>query len=129
LHAHPPLRNKAFENLKVALTGDLVLGIADKTKDFCLHCDAASGTGIGAVLYQGEKVIAYASRGLSRTEQNYPAHKREFLALKWSLSEKFHDYVYGSHVTIITDNNPLCYILKNAKLDATSSVVSCTFSV
>ena len=51
---------------------------------------------------------------------NYPAHKREFLALKWAMTDKFHDYILGSKVTVVTDNNPLCYILKNAKLDATS---------
>lgn len=116
--------DKAFEKLKEALTGDLVLGIADRSKPFFLHCDA-SLTGIGGVLYQQDieenmKVIAYASRGLNKSEQNYPAHKREFLALKWCMSEKFKDYLLGSKVTVVTDNNPLCYILKNAKLDALS---------
>lgn len=113
----------AFEAIIQALTSEPVLGIADKTKPFVLHCDA-SGTGLGAVLYQEHggqlKVIAYASRGLNKSEQNYPAHKREFLALKWAMSDKFSDYLLGSSVTVVTDNNPLCYVLKNAKLDATS---------
>ena len=112
----------AFASIIEALTTEPVLGIADKTLPFTLHCDA-SGTGLGAVLYQEQegtqKVIAYASRGLNRSEANYPAHKREFLALKWAMTDKFHDYLYGSHVTVVTDNNPLCYVLKNAKLDAT----------
>ncbi|PVD18680.1 hypothetical protein C0Q70_21230 [Pomacea canaliculata] len=99
------------------------LGIADHSQPFILHCDA-SGTGLGAVLYQHQqgklKVIAYASRGLNKTEVNYPAHKREFLALKWAMTEKFHDYIVGSRVTVVTDNNPLCHVLKNAKLDAVS---------
>lgn len=116
-------QDEAFQVLKDELTSDLMLGLADKTRSFSLHCDA-SGTGLGAVLYQefdGKlKVIAYASRGLNRTEQNYPAHKREFLALKWAMSEKFHDYLIGSKVTVVTDNNPLCYVLGNAKLDAVS---------
>jgi hypothetical protein len=63
--------------------------------------------------------VAYASRGLSKSEANYPAHKLEFLALKWAVTEKFADYVYGAHFTILTDNNPLTYILTTAKLDAT----------
>ena len=46
-------------------------------------------------------------------------HKLEFLALKWSVTEKFHDYLYGSWFEVITDNNPLTYILTTAKLDAT----------
>ena len=117
------LHQRAFETLIEILSTEAVIGIADKTLPFELHCDA-SGYGLGAVLYQKQngvtKVIAYASRGLNKTEANYPAHKREFLALKWSVIEKFHDYLIGSKVTVRTDNNPLCYVLKNAKLDAVS---------
>lgn len=116
-------QEKSFNSLISALTSDLVLGLADRSKPFTLHCDA-SGVGLGAVLYQEfdgkSKVIAYASRGLNKSEQNYPAHKREFLALKWAMCDKFRDYLLGTKVTVVTDNNPLCYILKNAKLDATS---------
>ena len=122
-HLWEEKHQKAFEAIIQALTSEVVLGIADKEKPFILHCDA-SGTGLGGVLYQEQdsklRVIAYASRGLNKTEQNYPAHKREFLALKWIMTEKFRDYLLGSKVTVVTDNNPLCYILKNAKLDATS---------
>jgi len=64
--------------------------------------------------------IAFASRGLSHSEARYPAHKLEFLALKWSVTEKFSDYLYGNQFTVITDSNPLTYILTSAKLDATS---------
>ena len=86
------------------------------------HTDA-SGDGLGAVLYQvqdGQKrVIAYASRSLSKSERNYPVHKLEFLALKWAITDKFHDYLYGSEFQVFTDNNPLTYVLTTAKLDAT----------
>ena len=44
----------------------------------------------------------------------------EFLALKWAIVEKFHEYLYGSIFNIYTDNNPLTYIVTMAKLDATS---------
>ena len=64
-------------------------------------------------------MIAYASRGLSKSEKNYPIHKLEFLALKWSITEKFSDYLYGITFDVITDNNPLTYVLSSAKLDAT----------
>jgi hypothetical protein len=43
----------------------------------------------------------------------------EFLELKWALTEKFVDYLYGNSFTVYTDNNPLIYILTTAKLDAT----------
>ena len=97
---------------------------ADFTKPFKLHTDAC-GTGLGAVLYQiqedGTKaVIAYASRSLNKAESHYPAHKLEFLTLKWAVVEKFHKYLYGSTFDVHTNNNPLTYVLTTAKLDAAS---------
>jgi transposase InsO family protein len=118
-----PKETKAFQLLKDALTSQSVLGYPNFSKPFELHTDA-SQQGLGAVLYQeqdGQKrVISYASRGLNKAEKNYPTHKLEFLALKWAVSEKFHDYLYGQKFTILTDNNPLTYVLTSAKLDATS---------
>lgn len=57
------------------------------------------------------RVIAFANRGLTRSEEKYPAHKLEFLALKF----KFNDYLYGADFTVVTDSNPLTYILTSAK--------------
>ena len=65
-------------------------------------------------------MIAYASRSLNKAESHYPAHKLEFLALKWAVVEKFHEYLYGSTFNVYTDNNPLTYVLTTAKLDAAS---------
>ena len=66
-----------------------------------------------------KRVISYASRGLNKAEKNYPPHKREFLALKWSICDKFKDYLYGHRFTVLTNNNPVTYVLTTAKLDAT----------
>ena len=101
-----------------------ILAYADFTKPFKLHTDAC-GTGLGAVLYQTqedgtEAVIAYASKSLSKAESHYPAHKLEFLTLKWVVVEKFREYLYGSTFNMYTDNNPLTYVLPTAKLDAAS---------
>ena len=124
---YPPLewgtdQQQAFDKLKQACCDTPILGFADYSKPFLLHTDAST-EGIGAVLHQEEDgikhVIAYASRGLSRSEKNYPIHKLEFLALKWAVTEKFHDYLYGGEFTVMTDNNPLTYVLSSAKLDAT----------
>ena len=75
------------------------------------------------VLYQNqedgkERVIVYASHTLSKSEWNYDAHKLEFLALKWAVTDRFHEYLYGAMFDVYTDNNPLTYILSTAKLDA-----------
>lgn len=117
-----PEQDIAFNTLKECLSQPPVLGFADYSQPFELHTDA-SGSGLGAVLYQeqdGQKrALSYASRGLSKSERNYPAHKLEFLALKWAVTEKFRDYLYGHKFTIYTDNNPLTYVLTTARLDAT----------
>ena len=55
---------------------------------------------------------------MSKSERNYDAHKLEFLALKWSVTQRFHEYLYGGTFEVYTDNNPLTYILTSAKLDA-----------
>jgi len=114
---------KAFETLIKHTIESPVLAFADFQAPFILQVDA-SLSGLGAMLMQeqgGEKkVIAYASRSLSASERRYPVHKLEFLALKWAVTEKFHDYLYGSQFEVITDNNPLTYVLTSAKLDATS---------
>jgi hypothetical protein len=55
---------------------------------------------------------------LFRSEQNYSSNKLEYLALRWAVTQKFHDYLYGHHFVVRTDNNPLTYILTTAKLDA-----------
>jgi transposase InsO family protein len=56
---------------------------------------------------------------VSKSESNYPAHKLEFLALKWAVTEKFKEHLYGREFSVYTDNNPLAYVLSTAKLDAT----------
>ena len=96
---------------------------ANYSKAFHLQTDA-SEKGLGAVLYQKQddstmRVIAYASRTLSKSEKNYDTHKLEFLALKWVITDTFHEYVYGRNFYVFTDNNPLTYLLTMAKLDAT----------
>lgn len=113
----------SFDLIIGKLTSAPVLAFSNWQLPYLLHTDA-SLSGLGAALYQVQegqtRVIAYASRGLSKSEKNYPVHKLEFLALKWAVSEKFHDYLYGATFRVMTDNNPLTYVLTSAKLDATS---------
>ena len=85
--------NDSFEALKSICSECPVLAYADYTKPFVLHTDAST-TGLGVVLYQKqedgkERVIAYASRTLNKSERNYDVHKLEFLALKWAITDRF----------------------------------------
>lgn len=105
------------------LTTQPVMAYPDFEKPYTLHTDA-SGDGLGAVLYQQQegktRVIAYASRTLTGAEKNYHSTKLEFLALKWAVTDRFRDYLqYACHFTVVTDNNPLTYILTTARLNAT----------
>ena len=117
-----PESEAAFRELKKRCTETPVLAYPDFARPFELHTDA-SAQGLGAALYQvddkGKKrPIAFASRSLTGAEVNYPAHKLEFLALKWAITSKFHEYLYGQKFKVYTDNNPLTYVLTSAKLDA-----------
>lgn len=112
----------AFVELKQRLTQAPVLAFANPQLPYVLHVDA-SQEGLGGVLYQdqgeGLRPVAFVSRSLTPSEQHYPAHKLEFLALKWAVVDKLHDYLYGTKFEVRTDNNPLTYVLTSAKLDAT----------
>lgn len=114
---------QAFETIVEKLTTALVLGYSDPKLPYIVHTDAST-TALGAALYQEQdehmRVLAYASRGLTKSEAQYPAHKLEFLVLKWAVTTKFSDHLYGTEFTVVTDSNPLTYILTSAKLDSTS---------
>ncbi|KAI4871772.1 hypothetical protein NFI96_001511 [Prochilodus magdalenae] len=118
-----PACEAAFEGLKKALIDSVVLAHPNFEKPFLLSTDA-SLDGLGAVLSQvpdGEdraRPIAFASKSLSRSQANYPAHRLEFLALKWSVCDKFSHWLKGHKFTVWTDNNPLTYIMTKPKLDA-----------
>ena len=112
-----------FEHLKQVVTEAPVLAFPDYNKPFKLVTDA-SGEGLSAVLYQKQDdghdhPIAFASRRVSKSESRYHPWKMEFLTLKWAVTERFHDYLYGApsfHVQ--TDSSPLTYVLKECtKLD------------
>ena len=124
----PEVEN-TFQVLKEACLQAPILSFPDFTKPFLLETDA-SGKGLGAVLSQKQEdghyhPIAYASRVMTATEQRYHSNKKEFLALKWAVTEQFHEYLYPyrnnkMEFVIRTDNNPLTYIFSSASLDAAS---------
>ena len=118
---------EAFDCLKAACLQAPILAFPDFGKPFLLEMDA-SGRGLGAVLSQKQAdgqyhPIAYANRVMNETEQRYHSNKQEFLALKWAITEQFHEYLspYGKNrneFVVRTDNNPLTYIFSSANLDA-----------
>ncbi|KAK3752981.1 hypothetical protein QZH41_016289 [Actinostola sp. cb2023] len=103
-------QEKAFAEVKRAVTEAPVLRYYDPKKDLEIQCDA-SQSGLGATLMQEGKPIAYASRALSECETRYAQIEKEMLALVYSL-EKFHQYTFGRLVKVQSDHKPLEAILK-----------------
>nr|XP_009784202.1 PREDICTED: uncharacterized protein LOC104232644 [Nicotiana sylvestris] len=106
---------KSFEELKKRLTSALVLTLPEGTEGFVVYCDA-SGVGLGCVLMQHGKVIAYASRQLKAHEKNYPTHDLNLAVVVFALMIWRH-YLYGVHVDIFTGHKSLQYIFKQRELN------------
>uniref|UniRef100_A0A1B6L0V9 RNA-directed DNA polymerase n=1 Tax=Graphocephala atropunctata TaxID=36148 RepID=A0A1B6L0V9_9HEMI len=107
-----------FVNSKTWLEKYNVLSHYDDTKELVLCCDASS-VGVGAVISNrdsngNEKPIHFASRTLSKHEQNYAHIEREALAIMFGL-KKFHRYLYGRSFVLQTDNKSLSIILDPSK--------------
>jgi hypothetical protein len=86
-------RQESFETLKKKLTTTPVLILQDVHKPFSVYCDA-SYTGLGCVLMQEQKVVAYSTRQLKIHEKNYPTHDLELAAVVHALKTWRH-YLYG----------------------------------
>lgn len=99
---------QSFQELKRRLTSAPILVLPSDNEEFIVYCDA-SKIGLGAVLMQQGKVIAYASRQLKVHEKNYPMHDLELAAVVFSLKIWRH-YLYGAHCKIYTDHKSLKYI-------------------
>ncbi|WVZ97375.1 hypothetical protein U9M48_042917 [Paspalum notatum var. saurae] len=108
-------RQAAFDELKKRLTTAPVLTLPDLTKSFTMYCDA-SKEGLGCVLMQEGKVIAYASRQLRKHEVNYPTHDLELAAVVHALKIWRH-YLFGNKCEIYTDHKSLKYIFTQNELN------------
>jgi hypothetical protein len=106
---------KAFHTLRAHLTTAPVLAQPNNIKQFDVYYDA-SGTGLGCVLMQDNRVIAYASRALRPHEKNNPTHDLELAAVIHALKIWRH-YLMGIHCNINTDHKSLKYIFTQADLN------------
>ncbi|GJU20113.1 putative reverse transcriptase domain-containing protein [Tanacetum coccineum] len=98
-----------FQLLKQKLREAPILALPERNDDFVVYCDA-SHQGLGAVLMQREKVIAYASRQLKPNEENYTTRDLELGAVVFTLKIWRH-YMYGTKCTVFTDHKSLQHIL------------------
>ncbi|KAH0732763.1 hypothetical protein KY289_003951 [Solanum tuberosum] len=106
---------KSFQELKKRLTITPVLTLPEGTQGFVVYCDA-SRIGLGCVLKQNGKVIAYASKQLKVHEKNYPTHDPELAAVVFALKIWRH-YLYGVHVDVFIDHKSLQYVFTKKELN------------
>ena len=101
---------KSFNKLKELCAEACTLAYYDVKKSTVIQCDASS-FGLGAALVQEDRVIAYSSRALNSTEQNYSQIQKELKAIEHAC-EKFHTYIYAKPVSVETDHQPLELIFR-----------------
>ena len=101
---------ESFDNIKKILVSGNVLAYFDPDKETVLSVDA-SKDGLGAVLVQDGRPIAFASRALSDTEKRYAHIEKETLAVVFGC-ERFHNYLYGRKFLVESDHKPLEVIVK-----------------
>lgn len=111
-------QDEAFKKLKEAVAHQVhTRGFFDENDETWLYTDA-SPVGLGAILVQGnetkdgckqKRIIAFASKALTKTEAKYPQTQREALAVVWGV-EKFHFYLIGRDFHLVVDHQPLAFI-------------------
>ena len=98
-------QQSAFELLKEKVSNAPVLRYYDPKKDLVMSVDASS-KGLGSVILQEGQPIAYASRALTKAQQNYAQIEKETLGITFACN-RFHQYIFGREVTVETDHKPL----------------------
>jgi len=105
----------SFNELKQRLTTARVLILPKSDEPFVVYCDA-SKLGLGGVLIQDNKVVAYASRQLRIHERNYPTHDLELAAVVFVLKIWRH-YLYGSRFEVFSNHTSLKYSFDHKELN------------
>ena len=94
--------------MKRRLTSAPILIVLDRGQGYTMYCDA-SRAGLGCVLMQSGRVVAYGSHKLKNHEQNYPTHDIELATVVFALKIWRH-YLYGGEFEVYSDHKILKYI-------------------
>ena len=104
------VQDNSMKEIKRMVTEAPILAFYDPAKELVIECDA-SQKGLGAVLMQQGRPIAYASRALAPTETRYAHIEKETLSIVFSL-DKFHQYVFARKTTVFNDHKPIEALMK-----------------
>ena len=104
------VQDNSMKEIKRMVTEAPILAFYDPAKELVIECDA-SQKGLGAVLMQQGRPIAYASRALTPTETRYAQIEKETLSIVFSL-DKFHQYVFARKPTVFSDHKPIEALMK-----------------
>jgi hypothetical protein len=110
-----PACEAIFQEFKRRLTTAPVLVMLDMEKPFSIYCDA-SGEGLGCVLMQEGRMVAYASRQVRKHEVNCPTHDLELATVVHALKIWRH-YLMGKRCVLYTDHKSLKYIFTQSNLN------------
>ncbi|XP_008484631.1 uncharacterized protein K02A2.6-like, partial [Diaphorina citri] len=103
-------QDKAVKTLIEIVSRAPTLRHFDPKLPITIECDA-SQLGIGCVILQNKQPVAFASRSLNKAEVSYPQIEKEMLGILFACN-KFHNYIYGYDVQVITDHKPLVSIFQ-----------------
>ena len=109
------LCERAFQELKRRLTSAPILIVPKRGQRYTVYRDA-SKDGLGCILMQSWKVVAYGSRQLKNHERNYPTHDMELVAIVFAL-KIWHHYLYGEQFKVFSDHKSLKYIFTQRDLN------------
>ena len=108
--------SKAFEKVTLLICTTKTTACYDRNRPVVLHVEA-SIKGLGAALFQNNKLIAFASKAFTPAETRYTNIERELLAVVYDC-EKFHLYLYGRSLVVKIDHRPLEQIYKKNLMEA-----------